>query len=139
MHFRSVKKFVFASAIRFGIAQSLGDDSLDTTLQFRTGGSTTVRAFEKDKLSTAPGDYELVLNQEFRFPIFWKFSGVTFIDAGQVAVRNKDLFKFRYGPGIGIRIDTPFLMFRTDLGINIDPRDEFEAKGRWWFGIGQAF
>ncbi|HET9220843.1 MAG TPA: translocation/assembly module TamB domain-containing protein [Terriglobia bacterium] len=138
MHFRPVKRFVFASAIRFGVAQSLGDDTLDTTLQFRTGGSTTVRAFEKDELTNAPGDYELVLNGEFRFPIFWWFSGATFIDAGQVAVRSKDLFKFRYGPGIGIRIDTPFLMFRTDLGINVDPRDG-EAKGRWWFGIGQAF
>jgi outer membrane protein insertion porin family len=135
---------VFASAVRFGIAKPLGDNQgVDSTLQFRTGGSTTVRAFEKDELTTAPGDYELVLNQEFRFPIFWRFSGATFIDAGQVAVTSKDLFKFRYGPGIGIRIDTPFIMIRTDLGINLDPKTHAdgtrEARGRWWFGIGQAF
>jgi outer membrane protein insertion porin family len=97
-----------------------------------------VRAFEHDELSEEAGDYELILNQEFRFPLFWKFSGVTFFDAGQVARESKDLFKFRYGPGIGIRIDTPFIMLRTDLGINVKPRTG-EARGRWWFGIGQAF
>jgi outer membrane protein assembly factor BamA len=138
MHFQPVKKFVFASAIRFGVAKPLKDEGLNSTLQFRTGGSTTVRAFEHDELSEEAGDYELILNQEFRFPLFWKFSGVTFFDAGQVARESKDLFKFRYGPGIGIRIDTPFIMLRTDLGINVKPRTG-EARGRWWFGIGQAF
>jgi outer membrane protein assembly factor BamA/autotransporter translocation and assembly factor TamB len=138
MHFQPVKKFVFASAIRFGVAKPLKEEGLDSTLQFRTGGSTTVRAFEHEELSEEPGNYELILNQEFRFPLFWKFSGVTFFDAGQIARQSEDLFKFRYGPGIGIRIDTPFIMLRTDLGLNVQPRPG-EARGRWWFGIGQAF
>jgi outer membrane protein assembly factor BamA len=136
--FRSVKKFVLAGGIRFGFARPFKGQEMDPTLQFESGGGTTVRAFKQDELTREPGNYVLILNQEFRFPLFWKFSGVTFFDAGQVTNRTDALFKFRYGPGLGIRIQTPFVLLRTDLGINVSSRPG-EAKARWAFGIGQAF
>jgi len=137
-HFKPIKKYVFASAIRFGLAKSLEDEPLDPTLQYKSGGSTTVRAFKQDELTKEPGNYEFVVNQEFRFPLFWKFSGVAFVDAGQVALHSKNIFDLRWGPGLGIRIQTPFILLRTDLGINVNRRPG-EDRGRWSFGIGQAF
>jgi outer membrane protein assembly factor BamA len=137
-HFQPVKKFVFASAIRFGVAKSIEDEPLDPTLQYLSGGGTTVRAFKQDELTREPGNFEFVVNQEFRFPLFWKFSGVAFVDAGQVALRSENIFDLRWGPGVGIRIQTPFILLRTDLGININRR-QGEDRGRWAFGIGQAF
>ena len=136
--FQSVKKVVLAGGIRFGFARPFKDQEMDPTLQFESGGGTTVRAFKQDELTREPGNYVLILNQEFRFPLFWKFSGVTFFDAGQVTNSTGRLFNFRYGPGLGIRIQTPFVLLRTDLGINVSSRPG-EAKARWAFGIGQAF
>jgi outer membrane protein assembly factor BamA len=137
-YYKSVKKLVLSSAFRFGVAKSMEDQELDPTLQYKSGGGTTVRAFKQDELTRVPGNYELVLNQEVRFPLFWIFSGVAFVDAGQVAVRSENIFNLRWGPGLGIRIHTPFVLLRTDLGINVNRRPG-EDSGRWSFGIGQAF
>ena len=139
-----VKNFVLASGVRVGFVWAYHGQELDPTLQFKAGGGTTVRGFKQDTLTTFPGNYELILNQELRFPLFWKFSGVAFMDAGQTAVRAKDFFSLRYSPGVGIRIQTPFILLRTDLGINAWPRrgpngEPVEQRGRWTFGIGQAF
>jgi len=136
--YHRVKSFVLASAVRVGAVWAYSGDELDSTLQFKAGGGTTVRAFKQDTLTPNPGNYELILNQEFRFPLLWKFSGVAFMDAGQTAARAQDFFRLRYGPGVGIRIQTPFILLRTDLGVNAWPRPG-EARARWTFGIGQAF
>ena len=125
------------------VLSGIHGDELDPTLQFNAGGGTTVRAFKQDGLTRMPGNYELILNQELRFPLLWKFSGVAFMDAGQTAARAQDFFGLRYSPGVGIRIQTPFILLRTDLGINAWPRprpgEAPEARARWTFGIGQAF
>ncbi len=132
------KRFVSASAVRFGLARSLDSKELDSILQFRAGGSTTVRAFKQDELTEFPGNYVLVLNQEVRYPLFWKFSGAAFIDAGQVTNRPENLWHLRFGPGAGIRISTPIVLVRTDFGINVKPRLG-ESRVRLSFGIGQVF
>ena len=43
---------------------------------------------------------------EYRFPIYWRFSGVTFASAGQVADQTSDLGfnRFHYAGGAGLRI-----------------------------------
>jgi outer membrane protein assembly factor BamA len=137
-HFQPYKKFVFANAIRFGVAKSIENEPLDPTLQYKSGGGTTVRAFKQDELTREGGNYEFVVNQEFRFPLFWWFSGAAFVDAGQVALRSENVFNLRWGTGVGIRIQTPFVLLRVDLGINPKQRPG-EDRGRWHFGIGQAF
>ena len=121
-HYRRVKSLVLASAVRVGFVWAYRGQELDPTLQFKAGGGTTVRAFKQDELTPVPGNYELILNQELRFPLLWKFSGVAFMDAGQTAARAQDFFSLRYSPGFGIRIQTPFILLRTDLGINAWPR-----------------
>jgi outer membrane protein insertion porin family len=82
----------------------------------------------------------LVVNQELRFPLLWRFSGVTFMDAGNVYSRGRDFnpFRLRYSPGFGIRIETPLVLIRFDLGLNLFPRPG-ESGTRFSFGVGQAF
>jgi outer membrane protein insertion porin family len=81
-----------------------------------------------------------ITNQELRFPLFWRFGAVTFFDVGNVYDRigAANPFRQRYSPGFGLRIDTPFILLRVDLGLNLWPRTG-EDRRRISFGIGQAF
>ena len=117
------------------------------TEQFKTGGGTTVRGFQQDRLgpldadgNPTGGDAELVLNSEFRFPLYKFFDGVAFVDAGNVYPRLQDFspFDVRASYGFGVRIRTPYLLLRFDYGINMNPKPG-EPKGQFFFSFGQAF
>jgi outer membrane protein assembly factor BamA/autotransporter translocation and assembly factor TamB len=142
LRFRPViADLVWASGFRLGMAKSLDGQALDPTTQFVAGGGTTVRGFRQDQLSEKPGNSLLLLNQEMRFPIFWKFGGAGFLDIGQVGPEIRDLARLsrlRYGAGVGLRLLTPFLLLRADYGVNLFRR-EGEPKTQLTFGIGQAF
>src|SRR4030095_11118410 len=111
------ERVVWASAYRVGLAKVFHGQDLIPTERFRAGGGTTLRAFQQDQLGTS-GNALLVLNQELRFPLLWRFSGVGFIDAGNLypKIGNFNPFRLRYSPGGGIRIQTPLVMIRFDLG-----------------------
>ena len=75
-----------------------------------------------------------------RFPVYGWLRGVVFIDAGNVfplisGVRVRDLVG---STGVGLRLVTPFALFRIDYGRTIwnQPVDD---SGRVVFGIGQTF
>jgi outer membrane protein assembly complex protein YaeT len=117
------------------------------TQQFKTGGGTTVRGFEQDRLgpldaagNPTGGDAVLVLNSEFRFPLYKFFDGVGFVDAGNVYPTLHDFSPFDVRPssGFGIRIRTPYLLLRLDYGINLKPKPG-EPRGQFFFTFGQAF
>jgi len=117
------------------------------TEQFKTGGGTTVRGFEQDKLGPLDadrnplgGDAELILNTELRFPLYKFFDGVAFVDAGNVYPKLQDFspFDLRASYGFGIRVRTPYLLFRFDYGINMNSKPN-EPKGQFFFSFGQAF
>jgi len=117
------------------------------TEQFKTGGGTTVRGFQQDRLGPMDasgnpkgGDAELILNSELRFPLYKFFDGVGFVDAGNVYPRLQDFspFDLRGSFGFGVRIRTPYLLLRFDYGINMKPKSG-EPKGQFFFTFGQAF
>jgi outer membrane protein assembly complex protein YaeT len=117
------------------------------TQQFKTGGGTTVRGFEQDKLGPKDtlgnplgGDAELILNTELRFPLYKFFDGVAFVDAGNVYPTLHDFSPFDVRPssGFGIRIRTPYLLLRLDYGINLKTKPG-EPRGQFFFTFGQAF
>jgi len=117
------------------------------TEQFKTGGGTTVRGFQQDRLgpldadgNPTGGDAELVLNSEFRFPLYKFFDGVGFVDAGNVYPTLQDFspFDVRASYGFGVRIRTPYLLLRFDYGINMNPKPG-EPRGQFFFSFGQAF
>ncbi len=123
---------------------------------YSASGSNDVRAWKFRSLgpgvysdSTSfdrTGDISLVLNLEYRFPIFSWFKGALFVDAGNVwtTYSNEEfpggVFKFgRFykqlgvGPGFGLRMDFDFFIFRIDAALPvIDPA---EAEGERWLGF----
>ena len=140
LRFQAVRgRLVWASALRVGAARGFHHQDLIPTELFRAGGGTTLRGFQQDQLTT-PGNGLLVVNQELRFPLFWRFSGVSFLDAGNVypSIGDFNPLRLRYSPGVGIRIQTPFVLVRFDMGFNVFPRAG-EPRRRFAFGVGQAF
>ena len=142
LRFREVlrKNLIWASAYRVGIARVFGGDTLVESDKFQLGGSTSLRAFGGDKSALAPGNSLILTNQELRFPLFWRIGGVGFLDVGNVydRVGATKVFRQRYSPGFGLRIDTGFILLRADVGLNLWPRTGEDRK-TLSFGIGQAF
>lgn len=107
-----------------------------------------MRGFKKDELGPRDpltdlalgGEAVFVLNQELRFPIFKKFSGVVFLDLGNVYPKISDfgLFDIRKTAGFGFRLHTPFILVRLDWGFKLDRRPG-ETRSQIFFSIGQAF
>jgi outer membrane protein assembly complex protein YaeT len=139
-------RMLLAFGARIGILR--GEPGQDfRTQQFKSGGGTTVRGFEQDHLGPLDskrnplgGDAELVLNSEFRFPLYKFLDGVAFVDAGNVYPTLHDFSPFDVRPssGFGIRIRTPYLLLRFDYGINLKTKPG-EPRGAFFFTFGQAF
>lgn len=137
---------VLASAARVGMAMGHGGQEVILSERFFAGGARSVRGVAEDSLGprdifgdVAGGEGMLVLNQELRFPIAWRFRGVAFLDAGNVFDRPSSIdFSGLVGSvGGGLRVVTPIGLLRVDFarpawGLS-------GATGRWHFGIGQAF
>ncbi len=147
-YYRKVAGIVLAGAARTGVLVHVtGTDDQTYSLRFRTGGDRTVRGYEQDSLS-APGESGaivggralLVLNGELRFPVWKWVKAATFLDAGNVFVDPQHVsFKdLKVGTGFGIRLDTPYALFRLDLGFPL-PQTSGPVIRRWYFSIGQSF
>jgi outer membrane protein insertion porin family len=146
-YFRPWKNFVFASAARYGAVEPLADQTLISSLRFFAGGARTVRGVPEDSLGGLDflgdpigGRGLVTLNQEMRFPMYRWLRGVVFVDTGNVfpevsGVRFSELVG---STGFGLRLVTPFALFRVDYGRTIWNRPAPDS-GHWVFGIGQTF
>src|SRR4029453_401204 len=112
-------RFVYAAAVRVGLAAGLSGQTLPPTQRFFAGGGTTVRGFENDALGPKDangvptgGDAVFVLNNELRFPLFKMFEGVGFVDMGNVYERVSDFrpWDIRTTVGAGLRVRTPYVL-----------------------------
>ncbi len=96
------------------------------------------------------GDISLVGSLEYRFPIISWFKGALFVDAGNVWNLYKSdefpggEFKFKsflsqcaFGPGIGLRMDFDFFIFRVDGAFPL--RNPSLPAGSRWVSLNQAF
>lgn len=139
---------VLASAARAGLARGIGGVGLIPSERFRAGGARSVRGVAEDSLGPRSelfgdvlgGDALLLFNQELRFPVYRWLGGVAFADLGNVfdRVRDASIGDLVGSNGLGLRIATPFGLLRVDYGRLWSPR-EGQPRGRWSFGIGQAF
>ncbi len=147
-YYKKLGGIVFAGAGRVGVLVHLtGDDDQTYSLRFRTGGDRTVRGYDLESL-TAPGESGamvggrglLILNGEARFPVWRWLKAATFIDAGNAFVdpAHISLGDLKVGTGFGIRLDTPYALFRLDVGFPL-PQNSPTLIRRWYFSIGQAF
>jgi outer membrane protein assembly factor BamA len=136
---------VFATSGRLGVAAGYGQDVI-LSEKFLAGGGNSVRGYNQDGLGPVDvlgfpngGNALLVFNEEIRFPMFWRFRGVGFFDAGNVFEKTGDLsFGLRAGTGVGLRVVTPFALLRVDVGTPIRPKPG-EERVKWFFSIGQSF
>jgi len=107
---------------------------------FSIGGADTLRGYPYGGYEgSLVGDHMLVMNAEFRFPIFEKVTGVVFTDWGTTWNKNESmgLQDLANSYGLGVRLDTPLGLLRLDYGWGKNVEDQ--RKGQFYFGIGQMF
>jgi len=142
-------KTVLASGMEIGIMKTQrGFSKIPLSERFYAGGPNSIRGFRYQKLG--PLDEEQVpLGGQFKWEwhiieirhnLYKMFNGVIFLDMGNVWSSPEDFHfqKFRFSPGLGLRLDTPIGVGRIDLGINWDPQPG-EPRFLWSFSMGQAF
>lgn len=142
--FRTLGPVVLAAYVQAGAAFAY---DLIPSERFRAGGGYTVRGYAENSLGPVDflgrprgGNALLTINQEVRFPVFRWVNAVAFLDAGNVFASRRDLSlgDLKAGYGLGLRLDTPYAMFRIDYGRPAS-REPGEPRGRWYFGIGHVF
>jgi len=115
--------------------------------RFFAGGRTTVRGFKQDSLGPhgadgAPtgGNFQLILNGEFRVPLQYGFLVAAFVDAGSVWLWKDpgNGFDLRESAGLSFRYITPVGPISVDYGWKLDPRPG-ESAGEASFNIGMVF
>jgi outer membrane protein assembly complex protein YaeT len=131
------------------------DEPVPFFKRYFLGGSGNLRGwgrFEVSPLSASGlpigGQSFVNFSTEIRVPIVGNFSGVVFLDAGNVwrDSWNINLNDLRYNAGPGLRYKTPIGPVRLDLGYQLNPipgllvnGEEQKRQFRLHFSIGQAF
>src|SRR4030095_15140670 len=139
---------VLAFSTRLGLAAPYGrSDALVIEDRFKAGGRTTVRRCKLDKVgpldsagNPVGGNLQLLLNLEWRFPIYRWLGGVTFFAAGAVPPTVKDLSLRDFFPGVGggLRITTPIGPIRLDMGYALRQVRQ-DTRIQVYLTIGHAF
>jgi outer membrane protein assembly factor BamA len=154
------RKTQFAVKLNTGVASRYGifTKQVPYPKQFYVGGALSNRAWQIRELGPGgyedltvinpnlpfyqTGDFKIDFSAELRFPLFWYFYGVTFIDAANVwtiqndpsrpgAVISKNFYKeIGIGYGYGIRLDVDFFILRLDLGYKL--HNPYPVNGSRW-------
>jgi outer membrane protein assembly factor BamA len=141
-----------AASLRVGgIEPADSDREIPIAERLYAGGRTTHRAFPRDRLGIlgstldaegAPlgGNGLLLVNLDWRFPLFGDVGGIVFADAGNVHPdwRDLDLGELRWGAGVGVRYLSPVGPLRLEIGWPFDPaaiEDDYVVS----FSFGNAF
>jgi outer membrane protein assembly factor BamA/autotransporter translocation and assembly factor TamB len=145
--FQRMRRVVLASAARIGLATALDGQLLIPSERFFAGGARTVRGVPENSLGprdifgdAAGGGALVVFNQEVRFPLYRWFSGIGFVDVGNVfeGPRTVDFADLAASFGAGLRVATPFVLLRADVA-RLWSSDIGQQTARWTFGIGHTF
>jgi outer membrane protein assembly factor BamA len=139
---------VLAVSHRLGLAAPYGGtEDLVIEDRFKAGGSTTIRGYKEDRVGPLDdngnperGDLLLILNLEWRFPIWRWLGGVTFFDVGTVTPKVSDFSFSELFPGIGagLRITTPIGPIRLDVGYGLR-QVRNDDRIQVYLTVGQAF
>ena len=139
---------VVALGARLGLATPFGDSQdLPIEDRFYAGGADTVRGYRSQRVGPLDakgdpigGNGLVVLNAEWRFPIWRVLGGAVFVDAGAVTpeVRQLAWSAFRVGVGGGLRLNTPVGPVRFDLGYALTPIPG-EDRIQLYFALGNPF
>jgi outer membrane protein insertion porin family len=139
---------VLALSARIGLATPLGStSSLVIQDRFFAGGDTTIRGYPQNKVgpldssgNPTGGNARILLNTEWRFPIWRWIGGAIFLDTGSVTpnVSDLSLSTFKTGVGASLRLITPVGPLRLDFGYALN---HIPGENRWQlsFGVGNPF
>ncbi|PIQ24208.1 hypothetical protein COW36_10325 [bacterium (Candidatus Blackallbacteria) CG17_big_fil_post_rev_8_21_14_2_50_48_46] len=114
--------------------------------QFYSNGFNVIRGWPENGYLF--GKHFIIGSAELRFPIFNPVSGVIFTDLGDFLPVPEDRIAanqglpFKYGVGLGIRLNTPMGPLRLDYGVRDFSRINFGTlfdAGQLHFSIGQKF
>ena len=113
--------------------------------RFYSGGSNSVRGWNRSQLgpkrpsgTPAGGKSVLEANIEMRVHLFWRITGVAFLDAGNVWSKSYafEAGNLSYAAGGGLRVETPIGPVRLDLGI---PIWNEKKSPQFFISVGEAF
>jgi translocation and assembly module TamA len=135
-------------AVRGRIGSILGGriPQVPAAYRFFAGGGGSVRGYEYQGVgpryadNTPQGGLSLIeASLELRRPLFGKFGGVAFLDAGSVARKMApDFSNLSLAAGVGVRYDLGFAPIRFDIAVPMD-----QPKGalpfQIYISIGQSF
>jgi translocation and assembly module TamA len=136
----------WAQSVRGGWAQAYLDQQLLPDLLFKAGGDSSVRGYPLESLGPNDalfgylgGSRLVILNEELRFPILSRVSGVLFFDMGSIWNEGDAPRDFLVkSTGIGLRGNTPVGILRGDVAVPLDRR-EGEPSMKFYFGFGNIF
>jgi outer membrane protein insertion porin family len=140
---------ILALSARVGLARTLGQGhELPIEERFFAGGESTIRGYKRNRVGPLDqaghprgGNARVVLNAEWRFPI-WRFvHGALFLDTGTVRSEILDLrlSEFKSGVGGGVRLLTPVGPLRFDVGYGLNPVAGDETRLAFYFSVGYPF
>lgn len=140
------RAFVIASKLKLGMMKPIwGDTVTPIEDRFFSGGSASVRGWQRSWLgpknaenNPIGGNSLLEGSAEIRYPIWNIFSGVAFLDFGNVWDRTLEqrLADLRYAAGLGLRINTPIGPIRFDVA---RPIYDEEKQIQLHLSVGHAF
>lgn len=164
IEYRFTRRFTgienLVARVGFGIVDAYGNSTVAPfTEQFFIGGPTSLRGFEFRSVGPGryktedegeivnpidqSGDIRIILNAEYRFPVYSILRGALFFDAGNVWLlraeeeRPGGQFKFSsfykelaWNTGFGVRADFDFVALRIDFGVPLYV--PYEATGERW-------
>ncbi|UCD93861.1 MAG: BamA/TamA family outer membrane protein [Candidatus Zixiibacteriota bacterium] len=140
--------WISASRLRGGMVQETGTStSVPTDDRFYIGGANTIRGFAensmgpKSELGNPTGsDIIIIVNQEFRFPIFGKLWGSIFADFGNGYRYRADIKwnNLAVSYGIGLQFISPAGPIRLDYARRIRTKG-IEPDDKFHFTILYAF
>jgi hemolysin activation/secretion protein len=109
-------QIVFASRL---VGQIIFPDNVPIQLQLPIGGNNTLRGLPQDRYLSAS---TLILNNEIRFPIWWRFGGIVGLDVGCTGSTtdyefwNPQLSGWIVNPVLGLRFYMDNFIVRFDVG-----------------------
>jgi outer membrane translocation and assembly module TamA len=144
-----------AAKLRGGTLAASDSTMIPFAERYFLGGASSVRGWGRFQISPTSSDglpvggrTPLDASAELRFPVWYTFGAVAFLDAGSVwrEAWQVDLDDLRYAVGGGIRWTSLIGIVRADFGYQLNPIPDLRVEGklltrRWriHLSIGHAF